>query len=137
MVPSILNEKVDPNTFAIFLNSTYFKGNWAKKFKKQDTKKEKFTRENGSKVNVDMMRMKENLFGCVVDGLCKVLNMYYGNRAYQITILLPEEGVSLQELRDSLDSQLWYDIKEHTGGVEADVKLPGIIPFSVVRTLAF
>ena len=124
IIPSIMDEKVLPDEFAYFLNATYFKGSWAKKFKKQDTKKEKFTMEDGSKVTVDMMRKKDNLRGCEVDGLCKVLCMSYGNGQYQMIFLLPVEGVRLQELRDSLDSQFWYDIIVHTGGVEADVKIP-------------
>ena len=125
MIPSILNEEVNRDDFAYFLNATYFKGNWAKKFKKQDTKKEKFTMEDGSKVTVDMMRMQETLLGGEVEGLCKVLSMYYGNGAYQITILLPNSGISLQKLRASMGTELWYDIKEKCiTGVEADVKLP-------------
>lgn len=46
---------VDALTRLVLVNAIYFKGNWADKFDPKNTKKAKFTKINGDKVEVDMM----------------------------------------------------------------------------------
>jgi serpin B len=45
-------------TRLVLVNAVYFKGDWAKKFKVESTKKGEFHLANGSPVETDMMSMK-------------------------------------------------------------------------------
>ena len=122
MIPELLTQPVSPGEYAHFLNAVYFKGIWTNKFKKDDTKNEKFIREDGSSLTVKMMHQKDrfNLGG--IGGLCSALTLPYGNQAYRMTILLPYEGESLADLIDALDADAWKSLQ--MSGLEVDVKIP-------------
>lgn len=45
------------NTNAILANAAFFRGDWLKKFPKEDTKKEKFYKHDRYPVYVDMMKL--------------------------------------------------------------------------------
>ena len=122
MIPQLLNEPVNPNEYAHFLNAVYFKGIWSKKFLKDDTRKEAFTLENGSKTTVKMMRQKDEFKYGVIGGLCSAVSLPYGNEAYRMSLLLPENGKTLAELVEALDSDVWGKLKMTSA--EVDVKIP-------------
>ncbi len=122
MIPSILDDPLDPGTVAHFLNAIYFKGIWSSQFKKSDTSKEKFVREDGSTLKVDMMHQKAAFSVCVGKGYTSVI-LPYGNKAYRMTVLLPDESSSVADLMkgltaESLDPKCFYDAEE------VDLKLP-------------
>lgn len=122
MIPELLTQPVSPSEYAHFLNAVYFKGIWTNKFKKDDTKSEKFTREDGSTLTVKMMHQKDrfNLGG--IGGLCSALSLPYGNQAYRMTFLLPYEGKTLADLINALDADAWNSLK--MAGFDVDVKIP-------------
>lgn len=122
MIPELLTQPVSPSEYAHFLNAVYFKGIWTNKFKKDDTKNEKFTREDGSTMTVKMMHQKDNFNLGGIDGLCSALSLPYGNQAYRMTILLPYKGESLGNLINTLDADAWKSLKMY--GFEVDVKIP-------------
>ena len=122
MIPELLTQPVSPSEYAHFLNAVYFKGIWTNKFKKDDTKNEKFTREDGSTMTVKMMHQKDNFNLGGIDGLCSALSLPYGNQAYRMTILLPYKGESLANLINALDADAWKSLKMY--GFEVDVKIP-------------
>lgn len=71
-IPTILDD-IKPNDRMYLINALYFNAIWNKKFNKDNTKKEKFTTENGEVVEVDMMRQREN-------------SLYYNNEDFEMTI---------------------------------------------------
>ena len=122
MIPELLKSPVQADEYAHFLNAVYFKGVWTNKFKKDDTKKESFTREDGSKMTVRMMHQKDQFnYGSIPD-LCTAVSLPYGNQAYQMTLLLPMEGKSLADLVGKLDAGAWGRLMLF--GVDVDVKIP-------------
>ena len=123
MIPSILDDPLDPGTFAHFLNAVYFKGIWSHQFKKSDTSKEKFTREDGSTLKVDMMHQKETFFVGGGKGYQSVI-LPYGNQAYRMTILLPNEGVSASDVIKGLTVDSLDPKKAGFDAAEVDLKLP-------------
>lgn len=122
MIPELLKEPVGADSYAHFLNAVYFKGIWASKFRKEDTKKESFTCEDGSKTTVKMMHQKDRFDYGGIPGLCSAVGLPYGNGAYLMTLLLPAEGKSLSDLVNGLDADTWSRL--HMSGVEVDVKIP-------------
>lgn len=123
MISELLTEPVDPSEYAHFLNAVYFKGVWANKFKKSDTNKEVFKRDDGTKTNVRMMHQKDHFsFGGIRD-LCTAVCLPYGNQAYRMTLILPIEGKKLSDVAEALDVDSW-NILSMLSDAEVDVKIP-------------
>ena len=120
LIPTIL-ESLDPASAAVLLNAIYFKGVWTNKFDKKDTKKEDFTLSSGKK-KVEMMHQKDR-FDMGVNGICQVIRLPYGNKAYSMTILLPLEGKTTSDIISSIIDESWY-IDLTLFPTFVDVKLP-------------
>lgn len=120
LIPTIL-ESLNPASAAVLLNAIYFKGIWTNKFDKKDTKKEDFTLSSGKK-KVEMMHQKDR-FDMGVNGICQVIRLPYGNKAYSMTILLPLEGKTTSDIISSIIDESWY-IDLTLFPTFVDVKLP-------------
>ena len=95
MIPKILDE-VNPYTVSYLLNAIYFKADWASKFDSKNTKEETFTTETGS-TTLPMMHqyvlisyLKTNTYSAVI--------LPYGNSLWNMTVMLPEEGATIDDL---------------------------------------
>ena len=125
MIPELLKAPVSPNEYAHFLNAVYFKGIWTNKFKKADTKKETFTREDGSKITVNMMHQQDKFLFGTMPGLYTSIILPYGNQAYSMTLLLPEEGKTLADVAEALvkrENNFCYSTGMYP--FQVDVKIP-------------
>ena len=71
-----------------------------------------------------MMHQKGNFEYCKILDKASVVFLPYGNKAYSMTFLLPEEGYSLEDLRLSLDSNLWRKIVNNKQERVVDVMIP-------------
>ena len=121
LIPTIL-ESLDPASAAVLLNAIYFKGVWTKKFDKKDTKSEKFTLASGKEKKVELMHQEKD-FEYGSNGICQILRLPYGNRAYNMTILLPNEGKTTDDIVESIQNENWYtELKLYENKV--DVKIP-------------
>ncbi len=124
MIPEVLSEEeFDPLAVSYLLNAIYFKGAWAEKFDKGNTKDETFTTETGKEKQVPMMH-QEHVFNYTEDETCQMLSLPYGNNAYSMTILLPKEGKTINDVAQTLTTETWQKRKLRMGGVNVDVKLP-------------
>jgi serpin B len=118
MIPQILKEdEFDANAVSYLLNALYFKGTWTLKFDEAETKTEQFGQEE-----VPMMHLENNL-PYMDDTDCQVLALPYGNGAYQMTILLPHEGKTVNEVLQGMTAEKWKQYKWMDEAV-VDVKLP-------------
>lgn len=71
-----------------------------------------------------MMHQKGNFEYCNILDKASVVFLPYGNKAYSMTFLLPKEGYSLEDLRLSLDSNLWRKIVNNKQERVVDVMIP-------------
>ena len=126
MIPKLLEKQPDLWEYAHFLNAVYFKGIWSNQFKKKDTKKATFTLEDGSKTTVDMMWQRDNFALAYIDDVCRALCMPYGNQAYRMIILLPNEGKTIEDVKEALNAEKWNQMAGYleSHGFQVDVKLP-------------
>ena len=126
MIPTILDE-VDPNTVSYLLNAIYFKADWASKFDPKNTKKESFTTEKGS-TKLPMMH-QDVLIIYAKNDICSAVEMPYGNGYWSMSIMLPEEGKTTDDIINSMAASGWssyyyYDLMNYASPYKVDLKLP-------------
>ena len=122
MIPEVLKkEEFDPSAVSYLLNAIYFKGAWAEKFDKSNTKKETF---KGYSVETQVAMMhQEHEFNYAETDDCQVLRLPYGNNAYSMTILLPKEGKTISNVLAALTAETWQRYQWMDSAI-VDVKLP-------------
>lgn len=123
MIPEVMKKgEFNPYAVSYLLNAIYFKGAWAEKFDKAETRDEEFNTGTGIK-QVPMMH-QEHQFNYMEDELCQALRLPYGNNAYSINILLPKEGKTIGEVLGTLTAKTWQRYCWIGGSAIVDVKLP-------------
>ena len=95
MIPTILDE-VDPAMVSYLLNAIYFKADWASKFDQKNTKEETFSTESG-KTKLPLMHQNV-LINYLKNDTYSAVEMPYGNSYWKMTIMLPEEGKSTDDI---------------------------------------
>lgn len=129
VINSLLRQPLDGTLDISFFNALYFKGEWASPFKAELTDKSRFSNRDGSEKTVDMMHGEKKL-KCWRDDTEQALKMIYGNGAYSITLVLPNEGVSVEESLATFSASKiaeWLEISKATGAnytKNVDISLP-------------
>lgn len=91
-IKNLLQQRdITPLTRLVLTNAIYFKGDWAKKFNKDDTRAEDFYVNPDYAVSVSMMRQTGNFRYASVDGV-QALEMPYIGKELSMVILLPQAG---------------------------------------------
>ena len=126
MIPTIL-ERVDPRTVSYLLNAIYFKAEWASMFEKNETREEVFTTPDGETrvplmhQNVYMNYLRNDIYAAV--------SIPYGNGQWMMTVMLPEDGKTTDDVISSLAASGWStdflkNPLREARGYEVDLKLP-------------
>ena len=106
-------DEIDPEAVMYIINAIYFKGIWTTQFDRRNTTKATFFAENGSENQVYMMRLFDNTFPYYTNATAQFLDMSYGNGAFSMTVILPHNGRTLQDVTDNLSSDYFDDIVEN------------------------
>ena len=122
MVPKIL-ERINPDGVSYLLNALYFKGIWYRQFDKKHTKKEAFTKADGTKSQVQMMHQKEQ-FLIGENEMYQTVVLPYGNGSYEMIVVLPREGKKLSDVLVAMNGKQWKDNLKNMYSSEVDLKLP-------------
>ena len=128
LIPKILDE-IDPNVVTYLLNAIYFKADWASKFDQKNTREETFTTDKGRK---KLPLMHQNvLINYLKNDTYSAVEMPYGNGYWNMTVMLPEEGKTSDDIINRISK---YGILEGHGfcgtmddtyrPYEIDLKLP-------------
>lgn len=94
MIPEFLKEPLQGEPLMVLTNAVYFKGRWAEKFDKSKTSKEVFHNADGSLAQVSMMKnpaLRAQAYQDAEAGY-KLALLNYGNTAYCMAVILPDEG---------------------------------------------
>ena len=121
MIPKVLNA-VDPMAVTYLMNAVYFKGIWASKFDKARTQKEPFVTENGVRRQLPMMR-QESQYRANVNDTYKTVILPYGNGSFNMVVLLPQEGKTVNDVLAGLSAETWRENIESCLEMEVDLKL--------------
>jgi serpin B len=92
---------LDPMTRLVLTNAIYFKGNWARQFKEDNTKEAPFTLADGKKVDAAMMNQTAE-FGYMETESFQGLELPYVDDELSMIILLPNEIDGLDEFEKTL-----------------------------------
>jgi len=104
VTPNVLSKE----TSLLLVNAIYYKGNWKHKFNKSETYKEDFKLVDGTSKKVDMMKLTQSMnLRNNPQGLRAMVGEfpYVGNEMV-MTIILPDKGVTMNELEKQLSADL-------------------------------
>lgn len=106
---------LDSLTKLVLVNAIYFKGNWKHQFEKCQTHKDEFYIRNGSTKETEYMSLANKMFqfsnnpeGLKAD-VCQFL--YEGDQV-AMTVILPNEGVYIEEVEKQLSADLLRNVLE-------------------------
>lgn len=122
MIPSII-DNVSPQDVSYLLNAIYFNGTWTDPFDKQDTQLERFRGYTRDIKRVDMMHRNDSYFYAEGKGF-KAVEIPYGNRSFSMTVLLPDEDKSIDEVLGGLSAEKLNMLRQDLEKCEVDLKLP-------------
>lgn len=120
-IPEFL--KSEPSGDVLLLNALYFKGIWSSPFSKGATRTETFVNEDTSHSDVDMMN-KEGRYQFAQNDLCAMVRLPYGNGAFALQVVLPQEAVGLGQCIEGLDRASWEALQESMTWEEVNIKFP-------------
>ena len=129
MIKEVLKEdEFNPTSASYLLNAIYFKGNWAKKFDKAETRDEHFVNvllEDETEVAMltpqPMMHQREKFDYCDTDDY-QALRLPYGNGSFVMTVLLPK--TDSRAVPKVPTAEVWEQLNQRMHSTQVDVKLP-------------
>lgn len=84
-------DEIGPDVVLYLINAIYFNGDWTVQFDPDDTRDQPFTRSDGSKTEVPMMKVADK-FRYHIDVEWTALDMWYGDAGFSFTALMPTAG---------------------------------------------
>lgn len=119
-------------TRLILTNALYFKGNWVIPFKPEKTQPKPFTLINGEIVSVPTMQHQDKFYYAENDQL-QMLHLPYNKTKLAMLILLPKANHSLQDVEQSLNTNVFSQLLLESYKQDVMVSLP---KFSFESTFA-
>lgn len=123
-VPEILDE-LSPNAISVLMNALYFKGIWKDPFEKKNTKSGNFW-NNGKQVFTKFMcqkMMEIDYYASEAEGV-QLIELPYGNEAFSMVVVLPNEGVEINDCIQGLTAEKWQNWMGSAVNKKVNVELP-------------
>jgi serine protease inhibitor len=99
-------DRIPGNAVMYLINALHFKGEWTYRFDPKQTRREGFTRADGSRVEVEMMRQQAKV-GFLRDDGFQMVELPYGNGRFSMVLALPDHGHTLDGFRATLTPERW------------------------------
>ncbi|HPT78658.1 MAG TPA: serpin family protein [Candidatus Atribacteria bacterium] len=110
-------DSIDTDTVMYLINAVYFKGQWKYRFDPKDTFSATFQALNGQTQTVDMMSRKGTLEYTKGDNY-QAVRLPYGSNKLSMYLILPDEGININDFIDALDADKWQKIRTSMTEVE-------------------
>lgn len=123
MIPQIIDH-IDSQTKLILMNAISFKASWMDSFDKADTRDEQFCTADGSKTTIPMMHRKAQMLYRANDTYSTISLAYGDGSRWVLHVLLPEEGKTVDDIINSLNSTSWNPRSVKGTQAVVDIKLP-------------
>ena len=121
-IPAILDE-IDDAEVMFLINAIYFKGVWQKQFDKSKTAQAPFFALDGSTASVPLMHQSVPL-RVARTATYTAVDLLYGNSAYAMTVVLPNQNVSVNTLAESLTGESWKALEESFSEHQSELYFP-------------
>ncbi|MCL2417153.1 MAG: serpin family protein [Bacteroidales bacterium] len=122
-ITEIIEAPIHPDAVMYLINALYFKSKWKFEFDRAHTRQEDFTTANGQTRRVNMMTQTAGL-RYYRDQYLRAVELPYGNEAFSMVLILPDNNMSIDELVEHLDSDTWQNIVENLREQNVHLKLP-------------
>ncbi|XP_039694356.1 serpin B13 isoform X1 [Pteropus medius] len=94
------------STKLVLVNSVYFKGQWDREFKKENTKEEEFWLNKDTSKSVPMMTQRHSFsFASLKDLQAKILGIPYKNSDLSMFVLLPDDIDGLEKIINKISPE--------------------------------
>jgi serine protease inhibitor len=114
-------EQIEPSQVMFLINALYFKGDWTKEFKTENTQKAEFNGTKSTKM-VDMMSQTSEFKYANLDNY-QLVDLPYGSEKYSMTVLLPKTG-TVESVVAKLDATTWQSARNAMSKNKVVVNLP-------------
>lgn len=121
MIPSILNE-ISPDAVMYLVNALAFEAEWESIYREDQVHSGIFTTEGGEEQTVDFLYSQEHDY--LENDLATGFIKYYKDRNYAFAALLPNEGVTVEELLLSLDGEAVHSLLSAPEDVTVYASIP-------------
>lgn len=122
-----INEIVSPplkeDLVTLLINALYFKGDWMYEFDESLTENHSFTNSNGKSVDVPLMTLNEQL-PYIENDVFQAISLPYNEGEMSMDIYLPQENITIDELKDELMGGRWEDWNRQFEEQEGVILLP-------------
>lgn len=122
MIPSIIDQ-VDPGAVSYLMNAIFFKGTWQNTFNPDRTRQENFRGLTRDIQKVDMMS-QQSKFDYFDNDVYQAIELPYGNGTYSMTVLLPREGKSIEEMMETIDAPTLVSMRQRMDRCQVELKMP-------------
>ena len=113
---------ISPYTMAYIINALFFEAEWATIYNDKQVKNGTFTTENGNEQTVKMMSSTEHQFVELKNATGFIKNYKGGN--YSFVALLPNEGITSEQLINSLTAEETVNALKNVKGYTVYTKMP-------------
>lgn len=122
MIPEMIKD-IDVSAVSYIMNAIYFNGTWQEKFDKLQTKLENFRGYTRDIKKAQMMH-RNGKYMFVDNDMFSAVSVPYGNGAYEMTVMLPNESKSIDEIVKSMDAKSLCELPYKMNECVVDLKLP-------------
>ncbi len=105
-IPTIIDD-ISPEHVMFLINAVYFNAPWTEAFDPKNTQKWPFYLSSGVPVQTDMMFEPLLSYSYYSDNEVEVADIPYGEGRFSFTVLLPREGVTVNDVIGSLSQAKW------------------------------
>src|SRR5690625_27363 len=116
-------DQIDGDVIMFLINAIYFNGDWTIQFDPEKTREEPFYLQDGSTVNVPLMRARDE-FRTYRDERWTALDLWYGEAGFSFTALLPNGDGDLTERVADLTAERFAAITDQLSEETVDIYVP-------------
>jgi serine protease inhibitor len=121
-IPAIL-DNIDPAEVMFLINAIYFKSAWQSKFDKAQTVNAPFFAHDGTQATVPLMNQTAT-FKIGAGPSYTAVDLPYGNSAFTMTVVLPNQGVDVNAVAASLNEASWNTLTQGFAVQKTMLSLP-------------
>ena len=121
MIPEIIDEIPD-EAIMYLVNALAFDAKWADEYEEHQIREGRFTMEDGTRQDVDMMHSEEHAY--LEDDLATGFIKYYKDRKYAFVAMLPNDGVTVSQYVNSLTGEHLRDLLNNPEDLTVFASIP-------------